>query len=97
VVLITIPAINWPASIGFEGDLGLLSAISAGHFMHFTWFAVVIAAAAPSSIESVSSVHNQFFPFQFKTIMGLGQYTFIQLYNTMHDIYDMSIDIQQAR
>jgi hypothetical protein len=48
MLLVAIAAINRPGSIGFEGNLTCLSALSAGGIVHLSWASVEAASASAS-------------------------------------------------
>jgi len=56
--LITVPAVDWSVTIGFEGNLGFLAAICTSDIVHFTWCTII----PTTTIGSISFFHYYILP-----------------------------------
>jgi len=56
--LITVPAVDWSVTIGFERNLGFLTAICTSNIVHFTWCTII----PTTTIGSISFFHYYILP-----------------------------------
>jgi hypothetical protein len=63
--LITVPTVDWPVTIGFEGNLGFLSAICTRNIVHFTGCAII----PTTTIGSFSFFHLYILPLFYRWLL----------------------------
>jgi len=54
VLLVAIATIDWPGTVGLEGNLTRLSALCTGRIVHLSWAAAEAAPAASISLHLIS-------------------------------------------